>query len=188
MKITLNNSYPQGYLCQLRPQNSSYYPPVKEALKYGLLMTAALLFISNLGYSQPKDSLRSNTPSRDRPAEKEKVYKKNIFGNIVVEDGNGWVIATIKKDIFGNDVEEDDNGKKRIYKKNIFGDKVVEDENGRVIATFKKDIFGNLIEEDDKGRKMTYKKNIFGDTVVEDESGRVVATYKKGSFEKPDIK
>lgn len=54
---------------------------------------------------------------------------------------------TVKKDIFGNIIIEDEKGNKKTIKKDIFGDIVIEDSHGNR-ETIRKDIFDNIIIED----------------------------------------
>lgn len=53
---------------------------------------------------------------------------------------------TVKKDIFGNIIIEDEKGNKKTIKKDIFGDIVIEDSHGNR-ETIRKDIFDNIIIE-----------------------------------------
>ncbi|MNL39439.1 hypothetical protein D3C87_1617180 [compost metagenome] len=85
--------------------------------------------------------------TEEGPEGKKRVYKKDIFGNLKIEDERGNTVRSVKTDIFGNVTEEGPEGKKRVYKKNIFGDLEIQDENGKVIGRYRTDIFGNKVFE-----------------------------------------
>ena len=74
---------------------------------------------------------------------------------------------TVKKDIFGNIIIEDEKGNKKTIKKDIFGDIVIEDEKGNK-KTIKKDIFGDIVIEDSHGNRETIRKDIFDNIIIED--------------------
>ena len=73
---------------------------------------------------------------------------------------------TVKKDILGNITIENNNGNKKTIKEDILGNTIIEDNNGNR-KTVKKDIFGNTIIEDNKGHKQIIKKDIFGNSTIE---------------------
>lgn len=167
------NSPKNSYCLQI-----NLHPKIKS-----LFLAASLLVVPYFANSQDiaykENFFEQNKEAQLSSSSNKKVYKKDIFGNTIVQDENGRVIATIKKDIFGNQIEEDGKGGRKVYKKDIHGNTIVKDEKGNTIATFKQDIFGNQIEEDGTGGKKVYKKDIFGNIVVQDGSGRVIGTYKK---------
>ena len=110
----------------------------------------------------------------------EKIIKKDILGNLVIEE-KGRTTQTVKKDFSGNTVFEDEKGYKKTIKKNLSGNIIIEDDKGNT-ETIKKDIFGNIIIEDERGNKKTIKKDLSGKFTIEDSHGNK-KTIRKDIFD-----
>tara|TARA_B100000963_G_C22575521_1_gene648218 strand:- start:74 stop:1543 length:1470 start_codon:yes stop_codon:yes gene_type:complete len=115
-----------------------------------------------------------------------KIYK-NQFGETIIEDDTGSLVAKGKKSSLGTDfIWEDNKGIKIRVNKDLFGNTVTKNNLGKLISTGKiNEVFRNVWEYesyDDKGQlKYTYKKNFFGEIDKENAEGEIVGrfTFKK---------
>ena len=80
------------------------------------LFLVSLLCISSYVCSQTVEidlfgNIQINNTINDDCDGQKKVIKKDIFGNVVIEENNGKKVTVIKKDIFGNTIVEDGSGR-----------------------------------------------------------------------------
>lgn len=84
-------------------------------------------------------------------------YMTKSYGARTVEENHEYSMGdqgkrTVKKDILGNIIIEDDRGNRKTVKKDIFGNLTIEDDKGNR-KTVREDILGNITIEDNKGNR-----------------------------------